>query len=182
MAELGRGHLQPTERFMSIKDNLGPAITALVLPIIFSVMFAANKRAARRVGSVSIIEYPRIAKVIGILAIGAGAFMLFLGFHAPENERTIALSFCGAFSLLFFFLPLEFFFRRIEFNDHEIVIYCAWRKVRRIPWIEVVSFEHLHIVKEWVLETRSHGTIKLSTFLQGLEDLRAATYKNAKKA
>jgi hypothetical protein len=123
---------------MSIKDNLGPAITALILPMVFSLMYAAGRRKARRVGGVSIVEYPGVVKTLGILAIGASAIMLFVAFRAPEKERVMALSICGAFSLLFFFLPLEFFFRRIEFDDREIVIHRAWRKVRRIPSAEVM--------------------------------------------
>jgi hypothetical protein len=159
---------------MSIKDNLGPAITALVLPMVFSLMHAAGRRKARRVSEVSIVEYPGIAKALGILAIGASALMLFVAFRAPEKERVMALSFCGVFSLLFFFLPLEFFFRRIEFDEREIVIHCAWRVARRIPWTEVISFQPQPPRKEWILQTKNHGKIQFSSFLQGLQDLDAA--------
>jgi hypothetical protein len=160
--------------------NLGPVITALVLPIIFGLLLAANSRKARRVGDVSIVEYPVLAKALGILAIGASALMLFVAFRAPEDQRIAALSVCGAFSLLLFFLPIEFFFRRIEFDDREIVIHCAWRKTRRIPWADVVSFRHFPEKKEWVLESTSRGKMKLSTFLQGLRDLQQAAASHGK--
>jgi hypothetical protein len=165
---------------MNLKVDPGPLITALLLPIVFASLYAASKRGARRVGNVTIVEYPGAAKALGIAAVGASALMIFVAFRAPEEQRKMALMICGSFALLFFFLPLEFTFRRIEFDDETIVIRCAWRKMRRILWVDVISFTELPRQKEWVLESKSHGKIKLSTFLRGLPDLRAAAIKHGK--
>jgi len=167
---------------MDIKQTFTSAITALILPIIFGLLFAANKRQARRVGSVSVVEYPVVAKAMGILAIVASGIIVFVALRSPANERTHAIAICGTIAVLFFFLPLEFFFRRIEFDDQEIVIRCIWRSERRILWADVVSFIHLPREKEWILETKSCGKMKLSTFLQGLHDLQAVAVKHGKGA
>ncbi len=167
---------------MATKQILTTAITALILPIIFSVLMAANKRKARSVGNISVVEYPALAKALGVFAIAASGIMIFVASRAPENERTRAFVICGIIALLFFFLPLEFFFRRIEFDDREIVIHCVWRSDLRLPWADVVSFTHLERQKEWILETKNYGKIKLSTFLQGLHDLHAQAVKHGKGA
>lgn len=162
---------------MNTKDNLVAVLTASITPVVFALMYVAAKRKPRRIGNVSIVEYPTIAKVLGIVAIGGSALMLFAAFRTPEKERIIAISICGAFSLLFFFLPVEFFFRRIEFDDQCIVVHCAWRNVRRIPWADVRLFTQPPGRREWVLDSKSHGKIQFSSFLQGLEEFRAAVSK-----
>jgi hypothetical protein len=167
---------------MDTKQILTSAITALTLPIIFILLYAANKRKARMVGNVSVAEYPVLAKAIGVFAVLGSGIMIFVASRAPANERAVAFAGCGIMALLFFFLPLEFYFRRIEFDEQEIVIRCVWRSQRRIPWTDVVAFVHLPRQKEWILETRNHGKIKFSTFLQGLHDLQAAAIKHGKGA
>ena len=167
---------------MDTNQFLTAAIMALILPTIFSLLYAANRRKPRRIGNVSVVEYPVLAKVLGILAIVASAIMLFVASRAPTNDRSQAFAICGIIAILFFFMPLEFYFRRIEFDDQEIVIRCIWRSERRIPWMDVISFVHLPRQKEWILESKSSGKIKLSTFLQGLRELQAAAVKHGKGA
>jgi hypothetical protein len=123
-----------------------------------------------------------VAKAIGVLAIAGCGILIFVAARATASQRPQTLILCAIFALPMLFLPLEFYFRRIEFDEREIVIYCAWRSERRIPWTEVVSFVHLPRQKEWILETKNHGKIKLSMFLQGLHDLQAAAVKQGKGA
>jgi hypothetical protein len=171
---------------MDIKKVLSTATTAfvlaIVLPIIFRALEAASKRDSRRVGSMSFLEYPIAAKALGILAIGVSAVLMFSALNERAGRRTLTIAVCSAMALLFLALPLECFSRRIEFNDQEVVIRSIWHRERRIRWADVISFIHLPREKAWVLESKTYGKIKISSFLQGLNDLRMAAVKYGKAA
>ena len=167
---------------MDTKEILTLEITALILSIVFGLLFASDKRGASRVANISVVEYPVPAMAIGAFAIAISGMMNFVASRAPANQRTVPFAACGIFALLFFFLPLEFYFRRIEFGEKGIAIRCVWRSERRIPWTNVVAFVHLPRQKEWILETKSLAKIKLSTFLQGLHDLQTEAVKHDKGA
>ena len=171
---------------MDTKQILNTAITAfilaIVLPVIFGVLEAANKRRSRRVGGISILKYPVAAKALGILGIAMSAVMIIGALHAPAGRRTLAITIYGLMALLFLVLPLEFYSRRIEFDNQKIVIRCLWHSERRIPWADVISFIHQPHRKVWVLETKTYGKITISSFLEGLHDLQMAAVKYGKAA
>lgn len=90
------------------------------------------------------------------------------GFSAPF---LMGIFFILALMCLVIFLEAAFF--RIAYDDYHIFTRSPWRPFRRIPWHSLTGYSWSEINEWHVLETRSQGKIRVSTFLVGLPEFFA---------
>lgn len=108
----------------------------------------------------------------GLSLKAIGAFFAVMLVYAPTYEllhgRALPAIVIGSFTaLLGVPIFLFAFFWRVGYDEHGIHTRSPWRRRRFVPWGDVVRFEFSSITKQWVIHTKSHGTIRINELVPG---------------
>jgi len=146
----------------------GGVIGGVITVFLMTALLQTVRQTARSVGSRQILEYGRPMRVLGVAMLLLGLLLLYAASCASAEARAAAWTACslGAASGLWVFL--EFFFVRIEFDDESIYTTSPWRRKRRIPWSDIVTCRYSNVNRWHVIKTRTHGTLRVSTYLSGI--------------
>ena len=146
---------------------IGAAVTGLLMVILrWTVQPLARQRGPRRV-----LEYGMPMRSLGIAMLLFGGTFLFAAARSPADQRLLAWISSGVLAACGFYVFLEVFFVRVEFDDSFIYPFSPWHGGRRIPWSDVVSCNFSSLNQWHVIQTKAHGTLRVSTFLSGTGSL-----------
>jgi hypothetical protein len=143
-------------------------IALVVLAWVAWALYERQKRPATADG-MSWLEYGFSLKAVG-------AFFAVMLFYAPTHEllygRTLPAIVVGSFTVLLggpiFLLA---FFWRVGYDASGIHTRSPWRKSRFVPWTEVTCFRFSSMMKQWVVHTRSQGTIRINELVPGVRHM-----------
>ncbi|MCD6051902.1 MAG: hypothetical protein K0Q55_3311 [Verrucomicrobia bacterium] len=135
----------------------------------------SSQRAAERTGSASLLRYGmalRILSAVFLLLMSCG---LLFAEYDPKNkpEDNGMLMACGILTAVALFFFIEMFFVRIEFDETRIKTHTPWRSSREVPWSDILTFQHDQAHCWYIIKTRTHGTLRISTLLSGINDFAA---------
>ena len=148
--------------------------------VLGSLLYKSSQRAAKRIGSRFVLRYGwalRGLTLTTLLMMCSG--LLFAKFDTKSPDEAGLLVCTGILTALFLFFFIEAFFVRIEFDVTTIYTFTPWRSHREIPWSDIISFRHYEHHNWYVIQTRTHGTLRVSTFLTGINNFVTTLRNNA---
>jgi hypothetical protein len=112
----------------------------------------------------------------GLSLKAAGAFFALVLVSAPAfellHERPARAIVIGMFTALIggpiFLLA---FFWKVGYDASGIYARSPWRARRFVPWSDVVCFGFSDIMKQWVINTRSQGNVRINELVPGVKFL-----------
>jgi hypothetical protein len=149
-----------------------PAILAAIIALfVLAVLLRTARPGAWRLGSRFVLQYGTPMKVLGVIMLLLGQFLLFAASQSSEDQRTLAWTVSGVLALGAFYFFIEVFFVRIEFDDAFFYPVVPWRRPRQIPWTDVDSVEFSPRNSWYLIRTRHHGVVRASRYLSGISSL-----------
>jgi hypothetical protein len=148
----------------TIRGALGVVVTIVVMAVLLRTVSAS----ARRSGSRYVLEYGNPMRGLGVAMLVLGAFFLYAASRSSLDQRGIAWAVSSVLAAGGLYIFLEVFLVRIEFDESFIYSFSPWRGGRRIPWTDILSFTFSPLNRWYVIRTRGHATLRVSTFLSGV--------------
>lgn len=166
---------------MSLNSIVELVAGAILSAIAGSLIYSASQRPAKRTASGRVLRYGMPLRCLSVLVLvifsGGLIFSNFDPKNSPEDTGLLIAS--GVMTALFLFFFIEMFFVRIEFDESRITTFTPWRTSRQIPWSDIISFSHDQAHGWYLVKTRTHGILRLSTLLTGINDFVATLRNNA---
>lgn len=144
-------------------------IGAVVGTLLLLILLRTVRPSARQSGSRFVLEYGRPMRALGIAMLLLGGFIAYAATRASANQRLLAWIVGGGIGACALYIFLEPFFVRVEFDDLFIYSFLLWRGTRRIPWSDIESYHYSESNRWYVIRTRTHGTLRVSSFLSGMK-------------
>ena len=147
----------------------GLIAVALVAYLVLTRAPRADREAGRR-----ILHYDARMRLVGWgLAALLAPLLVFSvsslsGFQA--NRVLLALALAALSICIPLVLLLEVYRVRVEFDETAIYTFSPWRPSRTIPWSDVISSRYSEWLRWHVIRTKSHGDVRLSDLLSGLDE------------
>lgn len=166
---------------MSLDTTVEIFLSTLLSAVAGSLIYGASQRPAERTGSGLVLRYglPLRCLSVVVLVIVSGS-LIFSNFDpktSPEDTGLLVAG--GVMTALFLYFFIEMFFVRIEFDEARISTFTPWRSSRQIPWSDIASFRHDEAHCWYIIQTRTHGTLRVSTFLSGINNFAERLRQNA---
>lgn len=138
--------------FYNILSSIGLAVTIIIISFLITWANMINKKNKE---SFMILEYNFIYKIlIVVLCIGLLAVLIYLMFYVTKRQIKLddfiyLCIFLTIFFLINIFLIKEIFYRKIFYNENEI-IYVKFFKRMRVSWkdikkINITSFDDIQL-------------------------------------
>jgi hypothetical protein len=150
--------------FATIAGTIGAVVGTLILVMLLRTV----RPTARRSGPRFVLEYGNAMRGLGIASLLLGGCFLYAASRSSLDQRVLAWAVSGALAGCALYIFLEVFLVRVEFDESFIYPFSPWRGRRRIPWSDISSLSYSEINRWYVIRTRSHGTLRISTFLSGI--------------
>jgi len=117
------------------------------------------------------IQYGLTFRAAGLLFLATPLYVVITSLLA--GRRTQALILGSAFTLFGAPMFLLAFRWKVGYDANGIHCRSAWRRKRFIPWADVTGVRFVDSMKQWVIETRSQGTVRINEFVPGVQYLIA---------
>jgi hypothetical protein len=147
----------------SLNGLIGGAVGCAVL---FLLLRTVQPLPARKDGKF-VLFFGRAIRFFGVAALCLGTFFLYAAAHSSPDQRVLAWSVAGTLAAGSFYLFLEVWFVRIEFDEQFIYATSPWRGKRQIPWEAVEALEYSERNQWFVLKTTDQGSVRISIFRSG---------------
>jgi len=152
----------------------------ILVPAALAMFVRAADKPARVSEGVQWLEYSVAMKVFSVVSGVIPALAAFsLVFSKPEDPSG-ALSCVVLFGILTMVALLESFLVRIGFDEEYIYTRSAWRKSRKIPWLETGMPSRSNLFQWWCLPTKHQGVIRISDFIAGKGDFFAMLVRQSR--
>src|SRR5262245_34827870 len=145
--------------------TVGGIIGAIVTTLLMAILLRSVRPTARQSGSRFVLEYGKPMRGLGVAMLLLGGFFLYAASRSSVDQRALAWMVGGVLAAGSLYIFLEVFLVRIEFDDSFICPFSPWRGRRRIPWSDISSYSFSEANRWYVVRTRTHGTVRVSTFL-----------------
>ncbi len=166
---------------MSFDNVLEMFVGTVVSMALGAAIHRSSQRPAERTGSSSLLRYGMALRALStVFLLLIFCILLFAEYdpkNKPEDNGMLMASGILAAVALFFFI--EMFFVRIEFDETRIKTHTPWRSSREIPWSDIQSFQHDQAHCWYIIQTRTHGTLRISTLLSGINDFATKLHHHA---
>ncbi len=155
--------------------ELAPGFLAgFVYYYVFQRAVRSAQRPAERQGERGVLRYGLFLPILGWANVAAGAALVVIAvlLLLYGDDKADAAGLLGIICL-----PLtasavyclgEAYWTRIEFDGEGIYTHSLWRPDREIPWDDIRGYSFSSRNNWHILETESHGRIRLDTLLVGL--------------
>lgn len=152
-------------------------ITLALLPLITAVFLRQANARARKNELQFIVEYPMAVKLFAVVNLIPVLYLIYRSGDAKPDAQVIMWTVIGCWGLGGIYLLFEFFGVVISFDDAHIDVRAPWRKRREIPWNDVQSIRYSKGMQWWVVDTASHGKVRLHQYMRGIPEFLAMAEK-----
>jgi hypothetical protein len=151
--------------------SLWPIISGVIGALLTGVILSWASRSASSARTDGLLRYSGRMRAVAVGLLGIALFIGYGALHASPDQRLIAgVVGMTALTCGIWFVVEAFSFRGRVTETH-LVVRSSWRGVREVPWeaVEGYSFSDLN---QWhVLHTRGYGKVRLSVYLEGVDQV-----------
>lgn len=115
------------------------------------------------------LQYGVSTKVIGIFAVGTTGYAVINSLLAGRPLQAAILG--ALIGLCGFPVFLTAFFWKVGFDHKGIYSQSPWRRNRFVPWSDVRRVRFSQNMKQWIIETRCQGNIRINELVPGASDI-----------
>lgn len=151
--------------------SLRPIISGIIGALLTGAILSWASRSASSARSDGLLRYSGRMRAVAVVLLGIALFIGYAALHASPDQRLIA----GAVGMTALatgvWFVVEVFSFRGRVTETHLIVHSSWRGVREVPWeaIEGYSFSD---VNQWhVLHTRGYGKVRISVFLEGVDQV-----------
>lgn len=154
-----------TEDWLVAKLLSGVAITALYLWLRSTGQKSADYNDGRFT-----LRFGIPARLFAVFLCGVAIVLSYFASGSAPEDRVLITSVLIFITFTAIYLLLDAFGTSVLYNEREIISRVPWRPNRTILWQDVERIDYEERSKYWVLRTRSGQKVRLSAFMQGIDE------------
>lgn len=108
----------------------------------------------------------RVAGVLGVIVV-----IKILSDGVMEGQVIVAVASAALFGLLVVPVFANSFFWGVGYGANGLTCRSAWRKTRNLAWADVAAVSFSVGLRQWVIVTHEHGSIRVNVLANGSERL-----------
>lgn len=152
-------------------ESLRPLISGLIGAVIAALLMRWISRGNEKTLLPGTVRYSPRMRALSLLMLAVGSFIAYAAIHASPSQRWIAFLVAAPLFAGSVWFVLETFLVSAQVSKASLIHRSPWRGVRNIPWSAITGYEYSHAMGCHVLETEGHGTVRLSVYMSGVDQV-----------
>lgn len=151
--------------------NFQPIITGVVGALLTGAILSWASRGASSARTDGLLRYGGRMRAVAVGLLGIALFGGYAALHASWDQRVIAGIVGGGMLAAGLWFVVEVFAFRGRVTETHLIIRSPWRGLREVPWEAVEGYSFSEVNQWHVLHTRGYGKVRLSVFLEGVDQV-----------
>ena len=152
-------------------ESLRPILSGLIGALVAALLMRWLARGNQKSVPAGTIRYSPRLRAVSLLMLAVGCFIAYAATHASANQRWIAFLVAAPLLGGSIWFAMEAFFVSAQVSKSALVHRSPWRGTRHIQWPAVTGYEFSQALGCHVLETSEQGTVRLSVYMSGVDQI-----------